>query len=75
MDPKDGDSDQTCWRGAAVLAGLESARELWIRPAEWSRWPRTVTGTHMPTQVWPEAAEREGTLPMGLMIVKYTPSV
>jgi len=37
MDPKDGDSDVTCWRGAAVLAGLESAMELWIRPREWSR--------------------------------------
>ena len=37
MDPKEGDSDQTAWRGAAVLAGLESAKELWIRPQEWSR--------------------------------------
>ena len=37
IDPKEGESDSTCWRGAGVLAGLESARELWIRPKEWAR--------------------------------------
>ena len=37
IDPKEGESDSTCWRVAGVLAGLESARELWIRRKEWAR--------------------------------------
>eukprot|EP00092_Neocalanus_flemingeri_P004040 GFUD01004349.1.p1 GENE.GFUD01004349.1~~GFUD01004349.1.p1 ORF type:complete len:538 (+),score=120.50 GFUD01004349.1:322-1935(+) len=37
MDPKDGDSDLTVWRGAAVMAAMESAQELWIKPREWAK--------------------------------------
>jgi len=37
IDPKDGDSDMTVWRGAAVLASMESAQELWIKPREWAK--------------------------------------
>ena len=37
LDPKDLSSEMTVWKGAAVLAGLESARELWIRPEEWQK--------------------------------------
>jgi len=37
MDPKDGESDLTVWRGAAVMAAMESAQELWIKPREWAK--------------------------------------
>jgi len=37
VDPKDGESDWTSWRGAAVMVGMEAAQELWIRPREWAR--------------------------------------
>ena len=37
IDPKDGDSDLTVWRGAAVMASMESAQELWIKPREWAK--------------------------------------
>lgn len=37
MDPKESDSDLTVWRGAAVLASMESAQELWIKPREWAK--------------------------------------
>jgi len=37
VDCKDGEADWTSWRGAAVMASMESARELWIRPREWAR--------------------------------------
>lgn len=32
------DSGMTCWKGAAILSCLESARELWIYPAEYEKW-------------------------------------
>ncbi len=34
---KDAPADVTCWRGAAVMATLETAQELWITPAEWRK--------------------------------------
>ena len=37
MDPKGLSSDITVWKGAAILSGLESARELWIRSDEWQK--------------------------------------
>jgi len=37
VDCKDGESDWTSWRGAVVMASMESAQELWIRPREWAR--------------------------------------
>jgi len=37
VDCKDGEADWTSWRGAAVMASMESAQELWIRPREWAR--------------------------------------
>lgn len=37
VDCKDGESDWTSWRGAAVMVGMEAAQELWIRPREWAR--------------------------------------
>ena len=36
-DPRDCESDGVTWRGAAIMASLESAQELWIRPREWSK--------------------------------------
>lgn len=35
MDARDSNSDWVVWKGAAVMAGLESAQELWIQPQEW----------------------------------------
>ncbi|KAK6629099.1 hypothetical protein RUM43_002916 [Polyplax serrata] len=37
-NPKDMDSGATCWKGAAILSCLESARELWVYPAEFEKW-------------------------------------
>jgi len=37
IDAKDFESDTTVWRGAAVMANMESAQELWLRPREWSK--------------------------------------
>ena len=30
-------SEDTTWRGAAILSCLSSAQELWITPKEWNR--------------------------------------
>lgn len=35
--PKDMDPTFTCWKGAAVLACLDTAQELWIRQKEWKQ--------------------------------------
>ena len=35
---KEMDSGGTCWKGAAILSCLESARELWVYPAEYEKW-------------------------------------
>ena len=48
IDPKEGESDWTCWRGAGVLASLESARELWIRPKEWERFGQKLLRERAP---------------------------
>ena len=37
VDPKDASSATTAWKGAAVLACLETAQELWISPLEWTK--------------------------------------
>ena len=37
VDPKESSSSVTVWRGAAILACLETAQELWIYPDEWRR--------------------------------------
>ena len=37
VDPKDISSATTAWKGAAVLACLETAQELWISPLEWTK--------------------------------------
>ena len=34
-DAKDASGAVTSWRGAALMAGLEAAQELWIAPDEW----------------------------------------
>jgi len=36
--PKDLDPQIVTWKGAAILAGLESSNELWISGKEWSLW-------------------------------------
>lgn len=38
MGAKDGEAPGTVWRGAAIMAGLESAPELFIEAAEWQKW-------------------------------------
>ena len=35
--PKDMDPSMVAWKGAAIMSCLESAQELWIRPAEWRK--------------------------------------
>ncbi|CAB4059138.1 ACTR8 [Lepeophtheirus salmonis] len=37
IDAKDTNAEFTTWRGAAVLACLESAQELWIKPREFAK--------------------------------------
>lgn len=29
--------DSICWRGGAILSTMETAQELWIKPAEWKK--------------------------------------
>ena len=36
-DAKDLGSELTTWKGAAVMASLQSAGELWIQPGEWAK--------------------------------------
>lgn len=36
--PKDLDPQIVTWKGATILAGLESSNELWINGKEWSSW-------------------------------------
>jgi len=36
-DAKDLGSESTTWKGAAVMATLQSAQELWINPKEWTK--------------------------------------
>ncbi|KAF4527672.1 hypothetical protein B566_EDAN015129 [Ephemera danica] len=33
--PKEMDPQMTTWKGAAIMASLESVHELWIKPKEW----------------------------------------
>lgn len=37
MSSKEIDSENTTWKGAAVMAHLESAFELWIHAHEWEK--------------------------------------
>ena len=37
INPKGMSSEDTTWRGAAILSCLGSAQELWISPKEWNR--------------------------------------
>jgi len=37
VDAKDLGSELTTWKGAAVMASLQSAGELWIQPEEWHK--------------------------------------
>lgn len=34
-EPREQDPQVVTWKGACILACMESAAELWIRPAEW----------------------------------------
>ena len=36
-DVKDLGAEVTTWKGAAVMASLQSAGELWIQPGEWAK--------------------------------------
>lgn len=38
MSSKEIDCENTTWKGAAVMATLESANELWIYSHEWQRY-------------------------------------
>lgn len=38
MSNKEIDSENTTWKGAAVMAHLESAFELWIYAQEWEKY-------------------------------------
>jgi len=37
-NPKDMDPGSTVWKGAGIMSCLESARELWVYPAEFQKW-------------------------------------
>ncbi len=38
MSSKEIDSENTTWKGAAVMATLESSHELWIYAQEWKKY-------------------------------------
>lgn len=38
MSSKEIDSENTAWKGAAIMATLESAQELWIQAQEWEKY-------------------------------------
>lgn len=40
--PKESDPEITTWRGAAILASLETAQELWITSEEWKKHSVTI---------------------------------
>ena len=37
MNPKDVSSDNTSWKGAAIMSGLDTAQEFWINSKEWAK--------------------------------------
>jgi len=37
IDPKDMSSEMTSWKGAAIMAGLDTAQEFWINSKEWAK--------------------------------------
>lgn len=38
MSSKEIDSENTTWKGAAIMATLESSIELWICASEWQKY-------------------------------------
>ena len=42
IDPKDMSSENTVWKGAAIMAGLDTAQEFWITSKEWSKFGQKV---------------------------------
>ncbi|KAL1128958.1 hypothetical protein AAG570_013492 [Ranatra chinensis] len=46
--PKEMDPVMTAWKGAAIMACLESAHELWITPEEWLRYSVRVLRERAP---------------------------
>ena len=42
IDPKDTSSEITTWKGAAIMAGLDTAQEFWITSKEWSKYGQKV---------------------------------
>ena len=42
IDTKDIPSETTTWKGAAIMAGLDTAQEFWITSKEWSKYGQKV---------------------------------
>ena len=42
IDPKDTSSEITAWKGAAIMAGLDTAQEFWITSKEWNKYGQKV---------------------------------
>ena len=48
VDAKDMSSSTTAWKGAAIMACLETAQELWILPQEWKKHGQKVLRERAP---------------------------
>ena len=46
--PKDLDPQLTCWKGGAILAILDTAQEVWIKPREWQKFGTRVIRERAP---------------------------
>ncbi|XP_064632876.1 actin-related protein 8-like [Lineus longissimus] len=49
--PKDFDPRLTCWKGAAILACLDTGQELWVKQREWKKYSVKVLRERAPF-VW-----------------------
>ena len=42
IDPKDMSSEITSWKGASIMAGLDTAQEFWINSKEWTKFGQKI---------------------------------
>ena len=42
IDPKEMSSENTSWKGAAIMAALDTAQEFWISTKEWTKYGQKV---------------------------------
>ena len=42
IDPKEMSSENTSWKGAAIMAALDTAQEFWISTKEWTKYGQKI---------------------------------